>query len=229
MIFSPYLQGVPNAKNSYLYSRLMFLQSNAEHIPHLQGKNKEKKKGGGGEKRGGGRHKGPSYFLCHLLASTFTAIPLHHVKDCKQANNNSASETTVRERHTLSCSRGLSAANWGGKNICFTVHLNNIYLFCTEKKVARGFIWTIVSGLAKYLWHMPFTGCGGAVTIIYDETSHHGISFSKWYTAIHQWIPTCAIFLSNRGHVTAEHAGGLLLITDTYFDGWIHVKQSNLL
>lgn len=76
---------------------------------------------------------------------------------------------------------------------------------------------------------MSFTGCRGAITIIYDETSHHGISFSKWYTAIHQWIPTCAIFLSNRGHVTAERAGGLLLITDTHFDGWIHVKQSNLL
>lgn len=114
------------------------------------------------------------------------------------------------------------------KTFVFTVHLNNIYQFCTEKRVAWGFIWTIVSGLAKYLWHMPFTGCGGAITIIYDKTSHHGISFSKWYTAIHQWIPTCAIFLSNRGHVTAERAGGLLLITDTYFDGWIRVKQSNL-
>lgn len=87
-------------------------------FPRLQGKNK-KKRVEEEEKGGGGRHKGPSYFLCHLLASTFTAIPLHHVKDCKQANNNSASETTVRERHTLSCSGGLSAANWGGKNICF--------------------------------------------------------------------------------------------------------------
>lgn len=74
-------------------------------------KKKEKKRVGEEEKRGGGRHKGPSYFLCHLLASTFTAIPLHHVKDCKQANNNSASETTVREWHTLPCSGGLSAAN----------------------------------------------------------------------------------------------------------------------
>lgn len=98
-----------------------------------------------------------------------------------------------------------------------------------EKRVAQGFIGTIVCGPAKYLWHMPFTGCGGAITVIYDETSHHGISFSKWYTAIHRWIPTCAIFLSNRGHVTAERAQGLLLITDTYFDGWIHVKQSNVL
>lgn len=97
-----YLQGVPNAKNSYLYSRLMFLQSNAEHIPPFAGKKQEKEEG---EKRGKaerGRHKGLSYFLCHLLASTFTAIPLHHVKDCKQANNNSVSETTARERHTLS-------------------------------------------------------------------------------------------------------------------------------
>lgn len=51
MIFSPYLQGVPNAKNSYLYSRLMFLQSNAEHIPRLQGKNKKKKEKKGWEKR----------------------------------------------------------------------------------------------------------------------------------------------------------------------------------
>jgi len=47
----------------------------------------------------------------------------------------------------------------------------------------------------------------GAITVIYDETSHHGISFPKWNTAIRQWMPTCAIFLSNRGHVTAERAG----------------------
>lgn len=110
MIFSPYLQGAPNAKNSYLYSRLMFLQSNAEYISPFA-REKQKKRVEEEEKGGGGRHKGPSYFLCHLLASTFTAIPLHHVKDCKQANNNSASETTVREQHTLSCSGGLSAAN----------------------------------------------------------------------------------------------------------------------
>lgn len=228
MIFSPYLQGQPNAKNSYLYSRLMFLQSNAEHIPPFAGK-KHEKRGREGEKRGGGRHKGSSYFLCHLLASTFTAFPLHHVKDCKQANNNSASETTVRERHIVLLWRSLYRQLRRKKTFVFTVHLNNIYLFCTGKRVAWGFIWTIVSGLAKYLWHMSFTGCRGAITVIYDQTSHHGISFSKWYTAIHQWIPTCAIFLSNRGHVTAERAGGLLLITDTYFDGWIHVKQSNLL
>lgn len=116
MIFSPYLQGVPNAKNSYLYSRLMFLQSNAEHIPRLQGKNKKKKTGGKEEQRGGGGHKGVSYFLCHLLASTFTAIPLHHVKDCKQANNNSASETTVREQHTLEVSLPPAEEE---ENICF--------------------------------------------------------------------------------------------------------------
>ena len=78
----------------------MFLQSNAEHIPRLQGK-KQGKKGGEEEKSGGARHKGLSYFLCHLLASAFTAILLHHVKDCKQANNNSVSETTVREGHTM--------------------------------------------------------------------------------------------------------------------------------
>lgn len=114
----------------------MFLQSNAEHIPRLQGGKKHERKGGEEEKGGGGRHKGPSYFLCHLLASTFTAIPLHHVKDCKQANNNSASETTVRERHILSCSGGLSAANKEEKTFVFTVHLNNIYPFGTEKKVA---------------------------------------------------------------------------------------------
>lgn len=82
---------------------------------------------------------------------------------------------------------------------------------------------------AKYLWHTSFTGRRGAITVIYEQTAHHGISFSKWYTAIHQWIPTCAIFLSNRGRVSAERAGELLLITDTRFDGWRHVKQSNLL
>lgn len=196
-------------------------------FPHLQGKNK-KKRGWEEEKRGGGRHKGSSYFLCHLLASTFTAFPLHHVKDCKQANNNSASETTVRERHIVSW-RSLNLQLRRKKTFVFTVHLNFFIFFCTEKKVAWGFMWTIVSGLAKYLWHMSFTGCRGAITVIYDQTSHHGISFSKWYTAIHQWIPPCVIFLSNRGHVTGEHAGGLLLITDTQFDEWIHVKQSNLL
>ncbi len=197
-----------------------------QNIFPVCGEKTRREKRGEEEKRGGGGHKGVSYFLCHLLASTFTAIPLHHVKDCKQANNNSASETTVRERHTSEVSLPPAEEE---KTFVFTVHLNNTYLFCTEKRVAWGFIWTIVSGLAKYLWHMPFTGCRGAITIIYDETSHHGISFSKWYTAIHQWIPTCAIFLSNRGRVTAERAEALLLITDTFFDGWVHVKQSNLL
>lgn len=132
MIFSPYLQGVPNAKNSYLYSRLMFLQSNAEHIPCLKGKNK-KKRDREKEKGGGGRHKGLSYFLCHLLASTFTAIPLHHVKDCKQANSNSALEATARERRTLS--RGLAAASGGRKKSIFIVYLNNIYILDGEKRL----------------------------------------------------------------------------------------------
>lgn len=95
--FPPYLQGVPNVKNSYLYSRLMFLQWNAEYTPLFAGGGREKEGG-----RRGDRHKGLSYFLCHLLSCTSAAIPLHHVKDCKQANNNSASETTVREKNTLS-------------------------------------------------------------------------------------------------------------------------------
>lgn len=91
------------------------------------------KQGGGGEREGakkksrGGRHKGLSYFLCHLLASTFTAIPLHHVKDCKQANNNSVSETTERVQHPLSW-RSLCHQLGREKTFVFIVHLNNIYL-----------------------------------------------------------------------------------------------------
>lgn len=87
----------------------------------------------GGEREGakkksrGGRHKGLSYFLCHLLASTFTAIPLHHVKDCKQANNNSVSETTARVQHPLSW-RSLCHQRGREKTFVFIVHLNNIYL-----------------------------------------------------------------------------------------------------
>lgn len=124
-----------------------------------QGKKRVEKR----RKEEGVRHKGLSYFLCHLLASTFTAIPLHHVKDCKQANNNSALETTAREQCTLSCSGGLSAASWEEKNIWVFCPLKKyIYLlYRGKKKVAWGFIWTIVSALAKYLWHMSFTGCEG--------------------------------------------------------------------
>lgn len=70
-------------KNSYLYSRLVFLQSNAEHIPVYRGKRKKENK----EAEIGGRQKGLSYFLCHLMASISTAIPLHHVKNSKQVNN----------------------------------------------------------------------------------------------------------------------------------------------
>lgn len=87
----------------------------------------------GGEREGakkksrGGRHKGLSYFLCHLLASTFTTIPLHHVKDCKQANNNSVSETTERVQHPLSW-RSLCHQLGREKTFVFIVHLNNIYL-----------------------------------------------------------------------------------------------------
>lgn len=74
-------------------------------------------RGGGGE----GRHKGLSYFLCHLLASTFTAVPLHHVKDCKQENNNRVPGSAVRERRTLSWRSPPRTGVGGGgvKNICF--------------------------------------------------------------------------------------------------------------
>lgn len=75
MIFPPSLQGVPNAKNSYLYSRLMFLQSNAEH------QKKERK----GEEEG----RGTVSFSVPFTGWFFTAVALHDVKDCKQANNNS--------------------------------------------------------------------------------------------------------------------------------------------
>lgn len=225
--FPPYLQGVPNAKNSYLYSRLMFLQSNAEHIPPFAGKKQGEKKGGEEE----GEDIKDRLIFCAIYWLVLSQ-PSHYIMS-KIVNKQI---TTAHQRPQRGSGTHCPAPEVSpptteeGKTFVFTVHLNNIYLFfCTERKAARGFIWTIVSGRAKYLWHMPFTGCGGAITIIYDETSHHGISFSKWYTAIHQWIPTCAIFLSNRGHVSAEQAGGLLLITDTYFDGWIHVKQSNLL
>lgn len=146
-----------------------------------------------------------------------------------------AHQRARRGSSTPSFSGGLS----GKKTFVFTGHFNNIshfYLYRQKKRkkkeerVTPGFIWTIVSELAKYLWHMSFTGCRGAITFIYGQTSHHGTSFSKWYTAIHQWMPTCAIFLSNRGRVTSWTCrGGLLLITRTSFDGCIHVKQSNLL
>lgn len=112
----------------------MFLQSNAEHIPPFAGKKQEKKGGEKGRKEEGGRHKGSSYFLCHLLASTFTAFPLHHVKDCKQANNNSASETTVRERHTVLLWRSLYRQLRRKKTFVFTVHLNKIYFFFVQAK-----------------------------------------------------------------------------------------------
>lgn len=133
-ISPPYLQGVPNAKNSHLYSRLMFLQSNAEHISRLQGKTRGGEREGAKKKSRGGRHKGLSYFLCHLLASTFTAIPLHHVKDCKQANNNSVSETTERVQHPLSW-RSLCHQLGREKTFVFIVHLNNIYLSLQREKV----------------------------------------------------------------------------------------------
>lgn len=89
-----------------------------------------------GEKRRkeeGGRHKGLSYFLCHLLARTFAAFPLHHVKDCKQANNNSTSETTEREQHIVLLWRSVDLQLRRKKTFVFTVHLNNIYLFVKRK------------------------------------------------------------------------------------------------
>lgn len=82
----------------------MFLQSNAQHIPRVQGKRLDKKR------RGAGRHKGLSYFLYHLLTNTFTAIPFHHVKHCKQANDNSFTKASQRAEQNV-----LSAASWRGK------------------------------------------------------------------------------------------------------------------
>lgn len=213
MIFSPYLQGVPNAKNSYLYSRLMFLQSNAEHIPCLWGKTR-KKEGGKTWKEAGGDIKD-----CLIFCAIYWLVlsqPSHYIMS-KIVNKQI---TTAHQRPQWGSGTHCPVSEVSQppaeeerkKNIVFIVHLNNIYLFVQrKKKIAWGFIWSIVSGLAKYLWHMSFTGCRGAITVIYDETSHQGISFSKWYTAIHQWIPTCAIFLSNRGHVTAECAGGVVI------------------
>lgn len=220
----------PNAKNSYLYSRLMFLQSNAEHIPSFEG---------GGEKKVGERKeegddiKDRLIFcaICWLVLS----LPSHYImSEIVNKQITTAHQRARRGSSTPSFSGGLS-----GKKHLFLLSILIIYpiFICTAKKkkmgkkrVTRGFIWTIVSELAKYLWHMSFTGCRGAITVIYGQTSHHGTSFSKWYTAIHQWMPTCAIFLSNRGRVTSWTCrGGLLLITRTSFDGCIHVKQSNLL
>jgi len=51
-------------------------------------------------------------------------------EDCKQANNNSASEAT--HGATSSCSRGLAPTeeqeNIRAFFVCFTVHINNIHL-----------------------------------------------------------------------------------------------------
>lgn len=58
MIFSPYLQGGPNAENSYLCSRLMFLQSNAEHQKKRQKKEGRREVGRRGEKGGGKERSG---------------------------------------------------------------------------------------------------------------------------------------------------------------------------
>lgn len=80
----------------------MFLQSNTEHIPTFAGeKNPKINTGRVEDKKGGGRHKGLSYFLCHLLASTFTAFSLHHVKDCKQATQTTTAHQRPHEGHVV--------------------------------------------------------------------------------------------------------------------------------
>lgn len=140
MIFSPSTSREYLMQKTVTYIQGSCSFSQMQNIfPVCRGK-KTRKKGGEKKDSRGGRHKGLSYFLCHLLASTFTAIPLHHVKDCKQANNNSVSETTARERHTLSW-RSFCHQLRREKTFVFIVHLNNIYpFFCKEKKAARGFI-----------------------------------------------------------------------------------------
>lgn len=154
MIFSPYLQGGPNAENSYLCSRLMFLQSNAEHQKKRQKKeerrevgrrgeegggkersgeewggeewggeerSEEGRRSGEGKRRGGERgreHKGLSHFRCHLPAGS-SSRPLYIMSTIVNKQI-----TAARQSLCASSSGGHSTSNAGGRNTCFSVHLN---------------------------------------------------------------------------------------------------------
>lgn len=74
MILSPYFRGAPNAKKQLLIFKTRSLSKMQDIFPVRE------KTGGERERRGRKSHLVLSYFLWHLLASTFTAIPLHHVK-----------------------------------------------------------------------------------------------------------------------------------------------------
>lgn len=134
MIFSPYLQGVPNAKNSYLYSRLMFLQSNAEHIPRLQGENKEKKRGETRRKEEGEDIKDRLIF-CAIYWLVLSQ-PSHYIMS-KIVNKQI---TTAHQRPQWGSGTHCPAPEVSPppteeeKTFVFTVHLNNIYLFEQRKK-----------------------------------------------------------------------------------------------
>lgn len=114
MIFSPYLQGVPNAKNSYLYSRLMFLQSNAEHVPSLW----RKKTREGKRKEEGADIKDCLIFcaICWLVLSQ----PSHYIMS-KIVNKQITTEHQRPQRgsKTRGPAAEVSAAGPGEKNICF--------------------------------------------------------------------------------------------------------------
>lgn len=164
----------------------------------------------------------PSYSLCRLLASTLTILLLYHVKDCKQANTNSAQETSQRAAHALLLQRSL-CLHWGRKKHLFYCQFKLYISVLYREKGCIGIYCNIVSGQAKHLWHMPFTGCVGTITVIYDKTSHYGLSFLKWYTAIHQWILTCAISLLNKGHVSAVQRQ--IVINDWHSFWWVNMWQ----
>lgn len=228
MIFSPYLQGVPNAKNSYLYSRLMFLQSNAEHIPPFAGKKQEKE----GEKTR--REEGVDIKDCLIFCAICWLVlsqPSHYIMS-KIVNKQI---TTAHQRpqwgsgtHCPVLEVSLPASE-EEKTFVFIVHLNNIYIFVQRKRLQEdlyeplSLAWLSIYGTCHsqdaevpsllFMTRLPIM-------------AYHSLNGIQLFASEYRPVP----FFSQIEAMSLLNAhGGLLLITDTYFDGWRHDKQSNLL
>lgn len=84
-------------------------------------RSEEGRRSGAGKRRGGergGEHKGLSHFRCHLPAGS-SSRPLYIMSTIVNKQI-----TAARQSLCASSSGGHSTSNAGGRNTCFSVHLN---------------------------------------------------------------------------------------------------------
>lgn len=180
-IYPPPCPPFPPAGSSWWKKQRCIFRGQVGHIPQFLGNNRR-------EERDRRAHKGSALFSVPFAGMySHNPFPLHHVRDCKQANNNRAVKPRAR-RYAPPCAAegNCSARSSGLQNICFFIdRLNNTSHFSSPRegggKKREGFMRG--ERRRNYLWQASFTDRRGTISHIYGPPSYHRrrISFSEWY------------------------------------------------